>query len=305
MRIWPAHVAVIVLSAIWIQIPLIQFHTERQTTSEVLQVIFLLQAWNPKPIVFWGLNGPSWSISVELFFYLAFPALLLVLSRIAAGWFLIGAFAVSLLWLVGASIFLFNPERQFHALAVAYIFPIARLAEFCAGMALSKLLLGNIERLRAAPQWLWTAVEVFTLCLVVLVVGNVGYISHLAGEAGTNPVFQQWIDSSGGVAVFALLIAVLAVGRGMVSRLLSAPVLVWLGRISFSMYLVHQPLIYHWTREVVPVQPSLLWQVVGYFLVLIGFSALLHSFVELPGVRAGKWLSGRLQGGQRNAPVQS
>lgn len=81
MRLWPVHIAVIILSAIWIQISLIQFHLERQTLAEVFQIVFLFQAWNQKMIVFWGLNGPSWSISVEIFFYMMFSLLLLLLTR--------------------------------------------------------------------------------------------------------------------------------------------------------------------------------------------------------------------------------
>ncbi len=35
--------------------------------------LFLIQAWFPAEDVFFGTNGPSWSLAAELLFYLSFP----------------------------------------------------------------------------------------------------------------------------------------------------------------------------------------------------------------------------------------
>jgi peptidoglycan/LPS O-acetylase OafA/YrhL len=37
--------------------------------------LLLAQAWVPDPNVFLSVNGPSWSLSCELMFYLLFPLL--------------------------------------------------------------------------------------------------------------------------------------------------------------------------------------------------------------------------------------
>lgn len=44
--------------------------------------LFLLQSWIPQNTAFFGVNGPSWSISAELFFYAMFPLLYLVIKRL-------------------------------------------------------------------------------------------------------------------------------------------------------------------------------------------------------------------------------
>jgi peptidoglycan/LPS O-acetylase OafA/YrhL len=209
--------------------------------------------------------------------------------------FLLAVLSLNLLWLWGATVFLFNPDQEFNALALGYIFPLARLGEFAIGMGLSYFVSGRLSSLRAFPVWLWTFLEISALMFVLFTLGNLSYVSRMLQDRGVGPVFGQWVESSGGVLAFLLLILVFAIGRGLISKCLSFSIFVWLGKISFSMYLIHQPLIFHWTREVVPAQPSLFWQVFGYSVVLIMFSALLHKYVEVPGVSFGRWISGRLR----------
>lgn len=288
MRIWPVHLAVIALSAIWIQIPLIQFQTERQSFIEIVQVLFLLQAWNQKAIVFWGLNGPSWSISVELFFYVMFPWLLILLYKFGISVFLLIMLFLSILWLWLATQLLFDPTREFNVLALGYIFPVARIGEFAVGMALSAIMSGRLYTLRSISAWFWTILEFSIIAVTIFSLARLSSMSSAVQGFGAGPVFGQWVSSSGGFFAFALTIAVFAVGKGVVSRALMHPTFVWLGKVSFSTYLIHQPLMHHWARDIAPAQPSLFFEVVCYFLILILLSALLHKYIELPRVKFGR-----------------
>jgi peptidoglycan/LPS O-acetylase OafA/YrhL len=76
--------------------------------------------------------------------------------------------------------------------------------------------------------------------------------------------------------------------------------LTWLGRISYSTYLLHVPLIAamwlviaHTARPVGTVQ-QLLWMV-GFFVVLLTLSQLTYRYVELPMQKLGRRVAhGRL-----------
>jgi peptidoglycan/LPS O-acetylase OafA/YrhL len=292
MRLWPAHVFIIFMSAIWIQIPLINFHTERQTFPEILQILFLLQAWSQKSIVFWGLNGPSWSISVELFFYACFPLAMVLVVRFGALALLAVAFAVTALWIGFAESYLFDPAEPLSALALGYIFPLARIGEFFSGIALGYVFVKYLSNFDQGSRLVWTLVECVAIAFSIYTIGNLSSFSALSLSWGFGPVFVQWVGSSSGIFSFALNILVFAKSRGFISFLLSTGPLVFLGRISFATYLVHQPLIYHWLREVDPVQQSTAISIFGYILVVFALSYLIYRYIEIPGIYLGRKISG-------------
>ena len=80
-RIWPAHIAVLVLGLAILVTPGYTQQLAVRTPTEIAQIVFLLQSWTPRVEVFWGLNAPSWSISTELFFYISFPVLVPLMHR--------------------------------------------------------------------------------------------------------------------------------------------------------------------------------------------------------------------------------
>ena len=79
-RIYPVY-----LLAFLIMLPsalqlLMQRHNPRLWMG-VPESLFLLQAWDPKTSFM--INGPAWTLSVEAFFYLVFPFILLPLTRMS------------------------------------------------------------------------------------------------------------------------------------------------------------------------------------------------------------------------------
>ena len=67
-RVWPAHVASLVLGLV-----LLQYGWD---TSTAIANLLMVQAWIPVSKYYFSYNAVSWSISAEFFFYLAFPFLL-------------------------------------------------------------------------------------------------------------------------------------------------------------------------------------------------------------------------------------
>jgi peptidoglycan/LPS O-acetylase OafA/YrhL len=88
------------------------------------------------------------------------------------------------------------------------------------------------------------------------------------------------------------LIGVLSFERGILSRLLSVKCLVLLGKISFSIYLVHQVLLrwYLLHRGMFTSIPKALLYI-GYWLVVLGISFMIWGVIEKPSQR---WLRSRL-----------
>lgn len=79
-RIWPAHLATLVLFIVLAPHGKDVFRTLDGASTLALNVL-LLHAWVPRQEVYWSFNSPSWSVSSEMVFYAVFPLCLALLSR--------------------------------------------------------------------------------------------------------------------------------------------------------------------------------------------------------------------------------
>jgi peptidoglycan/LPS O-acetylase OafA/YrhL len=71
-RIYPLYLFLIVF--VWLPMP--------SGAVNIWPYVFAIQTWSPSVWVAYGLVGPSWSIGVEIFLYLAFPLLVPLVSRL-------------------------------------------------------------------------------------------------------------------------------------------------------------------------------------------------------------------------------
>ena len=196
--------------------------------TEVAAQAVLLQSWFTDTAVHFGGNGPSWSISVEVFFYALFPLLAFALLRgfrtSTSRTVLLAAFAV---WALQAAVL--APQHASVDDWRFYVFPPARLADFVVGMLL------GIAVLRADPaarrRLRGTSMELLALAAVGLSV----YVSALL------PLALRF--SAALMPAWAFAIYVFAARRGAFSRALEHPVLVRLGEVSFAFYLIHLAVI--------------------------------------------------------------
>ena len=88
----------------------------------------------------------------------------------------------------------------------------------------------------------------------------------------------------------AALLLVLVVGCPRADRMLSAAPLVWLGKVSYSLYLIHVPLLIaavHLTYGRLPLGFTIAAVIPASLLC----AELMHRFVELPSIRLGRVLS--------------
>ncbi len=274
-RVWPLHVLTL-LAAVLIKGPF--------ELSTFLANFFLLQSWIPKAGYFFGYNAVSWSISTEFAFYLFFPILLLHF-RHDWWWKLLAcaSFSFALALYVGAMDVPKFDGNMKTVVMQGFVMtnPLARLFEFVLGMCCAHLWLKTVPRGGIA---VWTLLEVtavaFLLFNVTIILKPV--VPHLPA---TDAV-RLWaaLNISAALPV-AILLPILATGRGLISGFLGSPVVRFMGDVSFSIYMTHQLLLIPFRKDHFAILPVPA-QIALYLAVVVLLSAALHVWFELPCQRA-------------------
>lgn len=229
-------------------------------------------------------NSVSWSISTEMFFYLLFPFLLLHLRRfwplqIAAGVLLILLYVPLVSWFDIP----LRPTRM-ESLSVTFLTYssfLFRFFEFSLGMCayLAWVRLSEARLTRGRDQ----ALEI--LALLVFALFAAGLYDAMVQAAAPSRVMTMWVSSAGFSFAFAAIIIAFANGGGWMGRALSWSPFVWLGEISFALYMVHQPIM----RWLILRHTDGKMEMPGPFLVFgacLLAAALLHHLVEIPARNA-------------------
>lgn len=263
LRIWPLYFAFLVSAGMAQQLPWQPF---------LLCGVFLGN-WAHEP---YGLDrfviGPLWSVSVEEQFYVAWPLVLSLVPRRRLPWVCAGLIASSvavraLMLALGAS------HTEIWMNTFARLDPIA---------------IGALIALRwhSRPPSLSAPARFSLLTGVPLaIVADVGWVAHSVPHLPLSP-----FSSRGQFAFFAsyvLMYLVSAVGCGAVivaalcSRrsLLAHPCLVYLGRISYGLYVFHLAAI----RIIPPVWWP--WRSIAALLLTLLAGAMSYRFLEEPFLR--------------------
>jgi peptidoglycan/LPS O-acetylase OafA/YrhL len=285
-RIWPAHFAALLLVVTLLQMPL-----DRTFVANAL----LLHGWVPSWPWYFSYNAPSWSISAELFFYIAFPFLIFQWSRSWWWkWIASAILVIALIWL-GGTLHLpdISQKDQPSLHGLLYINPLARLFEFTSGM----VAYSAFQQLQSVSHKLIDVVFTFLEILVVTLAGY-SFVTH-ASLVFLAPYFQgtgmQWLRHTSDVLIFPFVVFVFAFGRGWLSRFFGRPPMILLGEISFSIYLVHSTVfgfyLRHWRID--DTAPNYLGLVVCITATL-ALAFIICAIIEVPCRTAAKrWLQKR------------
>lgn len=220
----------------------------------------LVQAWIPQKA--FTLNPPAWSLSVEVFFYLSFP---FILNRVY-GKLSLHSFVK---WTV--IVFIFS-QALFHFLIYTwpehiyffYFLPLLRINEFLAGIALGALFIMQKKPLKNTVSG-----------LIILII-----LSIIILRINTSPV-----DFHNGLfAIFFVpMLYLLANNQGTVNRIFSKKSLIFLGEISYGVYIFQFPVYFFFTSVLTyfgyKISPPLFYV---YLLILLIVSAICHVLIELP-----------------------
>jgi peptidoglycan/LPS O-acetylase OafA/YrhL len=243
-------------------------------------VLASLQAWYPLSALTW--NPVAWSLSVEAFFYVLFPALLLLIAKrsgkhlaflVLACWLVSLATALSYVWLKPDGLpWATESDDMVFWLSALKFNPLVRLPEFLAGMA-GGLLFVNRKQQNIRPAFL--ILPAFVAIFTVL----------WFQSALPYPVIHNGLLAPAFVALiygFALQPSRTAVLRQRV------PVLC--GQASYSLYLLHGVVIFLFFFGARGFHMPLPLALVVYFLLTFVLAFAAYRFVEEP-VR--RWLNPR------------
>lgn len=175
------------------------------------------------PETFYGLNGAYWSLGLEWQFYLTLPFLIIAATRFGLVRTVAAVFAVTAVFRIGVFVAMQSGVMAADSAWGNVILPnsfLGRWSEFALGMLAAELY--RNQRARASRPLLVAAA--FGVVIVLGVPWNP--LNHMIY----------------GVIFFALVLLVLA-GDNPVASVFSWRPLVAVGVISYSLYLVHQPVI--------------------------------------------------------------
>ena len=227
--------------------------------------LFLVHAWGTVSIE--SFNYPSWSVSAEVFVYLLFPILFLIVRRLGS----VGGFAVAAFFLVGLStVFtMYSTVPWWHA--TTQFGCLRAVPSFLAGMAVYPLATARFADLKV-PVWLAHSAPCAAVALMIINVAPALIIcAHVA-------------------AVFLLARADLSHSPGVFSR----PFPRLLANASYGVYMLHV-IVGQGTLEYLPrfLHLSAAWQpalVVAALVITATSAVCCYLWFEEP---ARRYLSGR------------
>jgi peptidoglycan/LPS O-acetylase OafA/YrhL len=295
-RVWPVYLVTLHLAAAWIIVTLNVGHVpskvaDQLTATSYVRQVLLTQLWFQPFFDGSSWDGPAWSISAEWLAYLLFGLLVLVIFRIARA-----TRARGLLWLALAA----SLPPLLLMLATGHFYTpwswLPRIVmQFTAGAlacaAVHKLQLS--DRARRGAGYL-------SLLLLVAIVGILYVLD-------AHPI-TTISDSSGLVDVlFVPLVVTLAIAIGAVPGFLSTRPMVYLGHISFSLYMVHELVhtAWNWAVEQFELALTPTWGsklvVAGLIALAVGGAMALYHLVEEP---ARRWMRSMLDTTEKHADPQ-
>jgi peptidoglycan/LPS O-acetylase OafA/YrhL len=281
-RIYPAYAFSLLITAPWFFYAILKFDvpffawpkTHLKLASTL--VLTLLQAWIPPAALTW--NPVAWSLSVEAFFYLLFPFLILMLLRrsrsqllfiAAASWLTSLALSTAYVSLNPDGLSTINADvlGAFWLNALKF-HPLARLPEFLLGMACGFLFLRSRQESKFAPP------------LVLLGLAGVGAVVYFSA-AIPYPVLHT--------ALLAPAFAAIVYGFALRPRwgaVLESRFLVLCGDASYSLYLLHSMIMgmfFHTATG--QLRYKSFTGVVVFTVLTVGICALVYRFIEEPARR--------------------
>lgn len=259
--------------------------------NSLLPQVFNIQTWLGYGLTW---NFPAWTLSAEMVAYFIFALLMLVIGSRTGR--LVASLAVIV---ISGAMFAteLGPRDGYNVISVARC-----VVGFFVGFVLLEV-------------WRWRQIQSATTATIVEVVAVLGFAVSLLAKFDGAAYFLNY-------PLVALVVWVFASGKGALSKAIANPVFLWLGKVSFSLYMIHGVIkiylsqgffvaekltgaeYYHWFSNPFGGEPAMLislgstWtnnlMLVGYLGAVFVAAALLYRFVEEPTRRTSAEVAKRI-----------
>jgi peptidoglycan/LPS O-acetylase OafA/YrhL len=271
-RIYPPYFVTLIFFALIFPSTKLRFHS-LQDFEPLVSHLFLIHNLDLRS--YSAINGSYWSIAVEAQLYLLYPILLFLVQRL--GW-------KNALWLTGSIEMTMRTISGWHDTMPVWfnVSPFIFWFSWSIGAILANdFLKGQALFLRGCPLWLWPSVTVIcyfikplsVYCFVTVALFTANLIAYLLSTPNLP-----------------------APSRGSFAYVYLWKHVRWVGIISYSVYLIHQPFLWLVPRFIGELFPGRhihpLITFAGCLLewpVVLFLSYWLYQFVERPSASLGKW----------------
>jgi peptidoglycan/LPS O-acetylase OafA/YrhL len=245
-RIYPMHII-----ALFLMFFCFEFIKDRFNIQSLIFQITLTQSWSY--LYRHSYNWPAWSLSVEVFFYLVCPYILLFFKNYSKTAITI---FVAFIWSISMIQQIYFSFKQFPL-------PFLHLNSFLVGM-----LAGYYFRKQELTFIKNNALILFLSTLIVVI--------YFANK------HELYITNSGLLSpIFSLLILSIAFINRPIQRFFSKNIFILLGEISYCIYIIHWP-IWLIMEKYNPIQINNNYFFYLYFFTVIALSYLCYKYIETP-----------------------
>lgn len=233
--------------------------------SIILQGL-MLHAWVPSMVL--DINYPSWSVSVELFFILLYP---LIVRFLAGKSFKTLVLASLIVWVLSSlqhiafERYVYDQNQKWTSELILY-FPLWHINSFLIGLASAQA----YKRLRDKNIPKWIAPLVAIAC-----------VGTILAITGTDNFIRPHIHNGLLAPLLGSMMVAFSLDTSFVSGLLTLRPLVYLGNLTYAIYIFQYP-VYLWVdMYIIPASAGsefFLW----FSVILLLFSAAVYELAEVP-----------------------
>ncbi len=224
-RVYPNHwIVSLTLAGFMFLMPLINGENLLYYFYKAFLNLSLLQAFIPDRTVNFAFNGVTWTLSVEMFFYLCFIFIQAMSNKNVLKLFSI----ILVVKLLLESVWVFYDLNLF-AHWLFFVFPVFRLPEFLMGVLICRLYFKD----PSSVSWL----KIHPLLIVFLTILTIGMCRYFFSPYAI--CLYSTIPS-----IFGLFLLFSCLGyESHKKNCFNHPFFLFLGEASFSIYLIHQPIL--------------------------------------------------------------
>jgi len=252
--------------------PVSYFHVSSPNFVPILLAnLFLLQSWFTDRGIYYAFNPPAYSLSAEVFFYVAFPLIVFTSAKKVWPWLVSSIF---FMWLLCVHSKTTNLEYFYG------VCPIAHLPDFVMGVAAARYFIkfGANHLIEARLDfWLSSAIEIIFIAAFICWSTICGHLL-VGAPSALAPIIERCL----GVLIFAILIYTLARQKGFLARLFKNGALIALGEASYATYLLHDVFIQCLAFHHYDLKPLGILGFVSFCAFTLVASLLAYTWIEQP-----------------------